>query len=509
MPSCQRHTFLLLILACLLGACATNPVTGKRELHLVSEAQEIRIGEENYLSSQQMQGGTYALDADLGRYVNEVGQRLVKVSDRPGLPYEFVVLNNGVPNAWALPGGKIAINRGLLLHLHTEAELAAVLGHEIVHAAARHGAKAMERGMLMQAGVAVVGVAAADTPYSQLIVGGAAVGAQLVTMRYGRDAELESDERGIRYMVAAGYDPMAAVRLQETFVKLSEGRQSNWLEGLFASHPPSQERVEANRRLAARHAGQNLRTGEREYQQHIASISNSRAAYEKYEQGRGDLVNKDYQGALRHAREAIAMEPREAQFHGLRGEVYIAQQNWQAARAEFDQAIQRNGNYFAFHLLRGYARHSLGETKGAQADLEQSVKLLPTALGHYLLGNIAEQSGARVQALEHYKVAASSKSPVGQEAGRALVRMDLKENPQNYLTAQAALDGAGRLVVQVANRSELPVQNVVLEVKTLADHEFVINEVIDAGASIQVRPPITDAGRVSSVRVKSAEIFAP
>ena len=115
-------------------------------------------------------------------YVNEVGQKLAAVADRK-LPYEFVVLNNSVPNAWALPGGKIAVNRGLLTELKNEAELAAVLGHEIVHAAARHGAKAQERGTLLQVGLAAAQIGAAvsgvDTNVAGLLIQGAGVGAQL------------------------------------------------------------------------------------------------------------------------------------------------------------------------------------------------------------------------------------------------------------------------------------------------------------------------------------------
>ncbi len=140
------------VLAPLLAAftgCVINPVTGNRELALVSADQEVAIGEQQYAPSRQMQGGDYALDPGLTTYVRGVGQKLAAVSDRE-LPYEFVVLNSSVPNAWALPGGKIAVNRGLLTELHSEAELAAVLGHEIVHAAARHGALAMQRGLLLQ-----------------------------------------------------------------------------------------------------------------------------------------------------------------------------------------------------------------------------------------------------------------------------------------------------------------------------------------------------------------------
>ena len=122
-----------LLALCLVTGCAVNPVTGRNQLSIVSEAQERKIGAEQYSPSQQSQGGQFETEQALTSYVNEVGQRLAAVSER-ALDYEFVVLNNGVPNAWALPGGKIAVNRGLLIELDNEAELAAVLGHEIVHA---------------------------------------------------------------------------------------------------------------------------------------------------------------------------------------------------------------------------------------------------------------------------------------------------------------------------------------------------------------------------------------
>jgi predicted Zn-dependent protease len=111
-----------------------------------------------------MQGGDMVADPELTAYVQSVGQRIAAVSDSD-LPYEFVVLNNGVPNAWALPGGKIAVNRGLLAELEDEAELAAVLGHEIVHAAARHGAQAVTRGTLLQGALVVGMIASADSEY--------------------------------------------------------------------------------------------------------------------------------------------------------------------------------------------------------------------------------------------------------------------------------------------------------------------------------------------------------
>ena len=151
----------ILILGSLAG-CATNPVTERNEMAFVGESTEIAIGQQQYLPSQQAQGGIYLADESLTRYVSEVDARLADVSDRQ-LPYEFVVLNESTPNAWALPGGKTAVNRGLLLALNNEAELAAVLGHEIVHSAARHGAQAMQRGTLLQGAILATSLAIDDS----------------------------------------------------------------------------------------------------------------------------------------------------------------------------------------------------------------------------------------------------------------------------------------------------------------------------------------------------------
>ena len=125
--------FIIASLALITTACGTNPVTKKREIQLVSESQEIAIGKQNYSPARQSQGGDYIIDPELTAYVQSVGDKLAKVADRQ-LPYEYAVINDSTPNAWAMPGGKIAFNRGLLYELNSEAELAAVMGHEMVHA---------------------------------------------------------------------------------------------------------------------------------------------------------------------------------------------------------------------------------------------------------------------------------------------------------------------------------------------------------------------------------------
>ncbi len=442
------------------SGCATNPVTKKRELRLVSEAQEVQLGRQNYAPMQQTQGGSQNAFPAVNAYVNEVGQRLAKVSDRPHLPYEFVVINNGVPNAWALPGGKIALNRGLLTELNNEAELAAVLGHEIVHAAARHGAKSMERGILMQGLLMAGGMALDDQDYRDVIIGAAGMTAGLVGQKYSRAAELESDRFGIRYMSAAGYDPEAAVELQKTFVRLSEGKQSGWLQGMFASHPPSQERVNANRALvdAMETKGSDLKKAE--FDAAIEELRAAEPAYDKMKEGYKALTGGQPGQAKRLAKEAIAIEPREAHFYGLAAKASKAQNDASGALSFLDQALALNNNYFDFYLQRGLLRSQLGQTRLAQQDLAASTRLLPTAQAHNALGFMAYNGGNAAQAVQHFRVAAGAKTPAGQQSLLMLTRLELPSHPEKFIQIRIHRDRQGYLTLTATNRSPLPVRDI-------------------------------------------------
>ena len=422
-----RTLSLLFLAALVLAGCAVNPVTGERQLALVSEREEISIGEQHYGTTQQSMGGPYKTDEELNRYVQRVGQRLAEVSDRPQLPYEFVVINDGTPNAWALPGGKIGINRGLLLEMESEAELAAVLGHEIVHAAARHGAQRMERGLLLQAGIMAVGIgaSAAERDIGPLLVAGAGVGATLIMQRHSRSHELEADYYGMQYMARAGYDPQGAVDLMETFLRMFDRREPSWLEGMFASHPPSRERLEANRATAQELASQcgECRMGRSEYQQAIAGLQARQEAYEAHEKAKEALKQGNAGEALRLANQAIEKYPDEALFHGLRGDALAKQGRHEQAVQAYDRAVSRNREYFAFHLGRGLSHQALGNTSQARRDFQRSNDLLPNAIAHNALGKLALAAGNRDRAQGHFTLAAQSDSPEGREARELLQRM--------------------------------------------------------------------------------------
>jgi len=446
-----------------LSGCALNPVTGQRELHMVSEASEIQLGEKYYPQSRQSQGGDYVTDPQVTAYVKGVGAKLAAVADRK-LPYEFVVLNASELNAWALPGGKIAINRGLLVELQSEAELAAVLSHEIVHAAARHSAQRMEKGQLMQIGTAVASIAAAAYGGSQLgqMVGqGAQVGSQMIQAKYGRGDELEADKYGMKYMKLGGYDLAAAVSLQELFVrKFKAGNEQDWMTGLFASHPPSEERVASNRQTMAELGGAGGDLGAERYKKAIAGLKRAAPAYAKYDQAITVANKKDFAGAKSLAIEAVALEPREARFYGLLADLELAGENAGAALGWSEKARSRDPGYFKPHLQSGVAHFELGDRAAAEPPLAKSMELLPTAPGAYYLGRVNEDSGDRADAVKFYKMIASPKSTFGRDAMDRLSRLDGGQHLEQYLFIEPRFDEDGRVALVVGNRSASPLTDV-------------------------------------------------
>ena len=232
-----------------LTSCATNPVTGQANFVLMSEAQEVSLGQRADQDVKK-QYSLYDLKG-LQAYVNSIGQKLARVSHRPNLEYRFTVLDSPEVNAFALPGGYIYITRGIIAYLNSEAELAAVLGHELGHVTARHGVR---QASAAQGADLLFNILGAVSPAMR------SSGAQNVTgllgnallSGYGREHELEADRIGAEYLARAGYDPQAMIKVvgvlksQELFdadVAKQEGRQARAYHGLFASHPDNDTRL--------------------------------------------------------------------------------------------------------------------------------------------------------------------------------------------------------------------------------------------------------------------------
>ena len=251
-----RRVALTVALPVALAGCATNPATGERQLMLMSEAEEVALGRQ-YDAQVRKQMGVYN-DPDLQRYVSAIGQRLAKASHRPELPWTFAVVDEPAINAFALPGGFIYLTRGILPFLQNEAELAAVLGHEIGHVDARHSAAAASRQMAAGGGLAILGIFVPETqPFQGLA--GAAFG--LMFLKHGRDAELESDRLGVGYAVANGWAPTGMPGMLNTLQRLDEANGSrrgvpNWM----LTHPPAADRVSQLQEVVAAAKGSGAST---------------------------------------------------------------------------------------------------------------------------------------------------------------------------------------------------------------------------------------------------------
>ena len=454
---------LLVLVLVFMQACTTNPVTGKRELSLYSRSQQIQIGAQQYEPGQQSQGGVYYLDPALNDYVSRVGQKLAAVSDVPDLPYEFVVLNNSVPNAWALPGGKIAINRGLLVELEDESELAAVLGHEIVHAAAGHGASQLTRSDILGAGGKLVEQAAATSKYGALINQGTEYGAKAWMASYGRNDELESDLHGMRYMSVAGYDPQGAVGLQRKFVELSGGKQQDFISGLFASHPPSQSRVNANIKTVEK-LPQGGVTNREAYQRAIAQIKKDVLAYEAEALAIAALNNNNPREAIAQIEVATSIQPREGKFWELKGHALRMLNDNNSALSAYSTAIDKNPAYYQHWLARGALYKDMGRANNAERDLQRSYSLLPSSATAYGLGELVESRGDTSAALGYYQEASSAGGNLGKAAQSKLIRYDLPKNPNKYIRSGIFASPKGQLFAAVENRSGYTAGNIQVRV---------------------------------------------
>jgi predicted Zn-dependent protease len=230
----------VLALACAVATaltCVRNPATGKRQLSLVSEKQEIELGKQ--AAEQVKQTMAPYPDEKVQAYVRELGMKLAKGSERPDLPWQFTVIDDPTVNAFALPGGPIFVTRGILTYVNSEAELASVLGHEIGHVTARHSVEQLSKQQLAQVGL-VAGMII--SPEIAQLGQAAAAGLQLLFLKYGRDAERQADKLGFRYMVEQRYDPREMTKLFRVLERTSASSGQGRIPAWASTHPDPGER---------------------------------------------------------------------------------------------------------------------------------------------------------------------------------------------------------------------------------------------------------------------------
>jgi predicted Zn-dependent protease len=228
----------LAVVSTLAGlTCATNPVTGNKEFSLVSESQEIAMGQQGAADVAQTMG-LYP-DSSVQAYVSRLGLALAAKSERPQLPWSYQVVDDPVVNAFALPGGPIFVSRGILTHMNSEAELVSVLGHETGHITARHSASQISKAEVAQVGLGVGMILAPDL---QQFAGLASGGLGILFLKFSRDDETQADDLGFRYAYQAGYDVREMLHVFQTLQRVSGG--SRGIPEWQSTHPDPGNRIQ-------------------------------------------------------------------------------------------------------------------------------------------------------------------------------------------------------------------------------------------------------------------------
>lgn len=266
----RRAVVSVAALMLIMLSCTSTGPGGEESLILIPTSQEVAMG--RGMAQEIAQQERALPDSSWQAYLDRIGQSIVGVSDRENLDYQFTVLESDQVNAFAAPGGFIYFYTGMLKHMDSEAELAAVVAHEISHVVARHSVKRVQKAM----GAALAyDLIFGDKGTSQAMNAAINVGMSLLFAGYSRDAEREADEYGIHYMVKAGYDPQGAVEMFQTLAELGGAEYDNVFEGLTASHPETQERIERAREQIEqmRPLPSGLKVGREEYQQMISRLN--------------------------------------------------------------------------------------------------------------------------------------------------------------------------------------------------------------------------------------------
>jgi predicted Zn-dependent protease len=381
-PGLTRRDFLWLASMSaggLMLGCATDPVTGKSQLMLVSEDTEIQI-DKQYSPLQFSSDYGQVQDSQLNRYVSQIGNKMAASSHRPHMPYSFRVVNATYVNAYAFPGGSIAATRGIMLSLDNEAELASLLGHELGHVNARHAAEQMSKGQLTQAIVGGVSVLAGTQSAALGDLAGqlGQISAGALLASYSRDNEREADALGMKYMVAAGYGSEGFVGLMDMLNSMSK-HKSTTVDLLFATHPMSQERHDtavqtANTTYQSALKGPLHRD---RYMDHTAGLRANRGAIEEIQEGEKQMAQRKYDAATSHFRRALKKAPNDYVALCMMSTSQLVQKKYAVGRQYAEMAQKSYPQEAQAYHLSGYAKIQLKNFQGAYNEFSAYERLLP------------------------------------------------------------------------------------------------------------------------------------
>ena len=382
MPGLTRRDFLWLFsvsAAGFLTGCSTNPVTGQTQLMLVSEDSEVQIDRTN---SPHQFSADYGIiqDKALNSYINRTGEKIASLSHRPGMPYSFRCVNAAYVNAYAFPGGSIAATRGILVNLNNEAELSALLGHELGHVNARHTAEQMSKGVLTSAvvgGIAAFAGAKSQT-YGKIAESLGMIGSGMLLASYSRDNEREADALGMEYMVKAGYNPDGFIGLMDMLRKMSRSKPGS-IELMFSTHPMSDERyATASENVHKLYGSFQKQPVYRErYMDNTAKLRVMKPAIDELQNGDSAMRKGNYQASENHFRKALSLAPNDYAGLVMMSKCLLIQEKYGEALKYAETAKAVYPGEAQAHQISGFARMKKKDYEYAYDEFDKYEKALP------------------------------------------------------------------------------------------------------------------------------------
>ncbi len=395
----------LFLLSLFLFSCAAtyDPLTGKKVYTLLPPEKEIKIGKMYVPLAIEQNKGRYP-DKEVQEYVSSIGEKIAKVVPRK-LNYRFYVVNTGVINAFALPGGFIFVNRGLLLALNKEDELAGVLAHELGHVNARHHARYLEKMYGLSILYNIAAIFAYQTRYGDILLQFGKIGAQLLSLKWSRDQEREADILGVRFAYEAGYDPRGLLDTFKIFEKLGKIEEPEWL----LTHPLPKTRYEYVKELISQYdLSKKLVVDTPAFHRIKEKLEKTKKSYDLYDEAVKVLSKKnpDKDKALSLLNKSIKLFSDNNASLTLRAFIYADRHLYEEAFIDAKKAVTLDDMYFSPNFVAGYSSFKLERYHESIKYLERAKSLIPSFPDtYYYLGRDYEALGEIKKAIENYRKA--------------------------------------------------------------------------------------------------------
>jgi predicted Zn-dependent protease len=390
----------------LLAGCAANPVTGRSQLMLVSEEKEIAMDKQNSPHQLSADYGTLQ-DKALNDYISATGKAMAKKTHRPHMPYSFQGVNATYINAYAFPGGTIATTRGILLSLESEAELAALLGHELGHVNARHTAEIMSKKILTTAiiGGAAIYAGTRDPVYGGVAAAVGMVGSGVLLAAYSRSNERQADSLGMEYMVKSGYGPDGMSGLMDMLSGMSKHKASI-TQLLFSTHPMSDERYNnAEKEIKSKYmAAKNKPIYRERYMDHTANLRKIKGAIVELQKGETLMAQEKFPQAESHLKKALKKAPDDYAALTMMAKCQIVQKKFSEAEQYSGKARQVYPQEAQAHNLDGITKIQQKKYAAALNSFNVYDKRLPGNPGTLFFKGLSyEGMQRRESAAKNYK----------------------------------------------------------------------------------------------------------